>query len=281
MATDNRNRTDVAAHQPPAPAAAGRGFWAWLGRKLVHPMFLFVALLIAALMVRPIIYGEPATPLVFWLVAILVLLGLLDLLTAGGGGLPGWLGRRLVHPIFLFVALLLAALMVRPLIYGEGVSGAALWLVGVLILLAFLDLADVSRFQKPQTAPKLDDIPLGLVTGSVRALTGLILLVAFFFFLLAAPKIIPENKEFLEKAVMLIGGWLGVVIGFYFGSRAAEKHEGPAKDTTTTATTTTTPGASTPATTTPATPTASGGATPSTPPAGPSGISGTTGGEGR
>lgn len=168
MATDNRNRTDVAAPQPPAPAAAGRGFWAWLERKLVHPMFLFVALLIAAL-------------------------------------------------------------MVRPLIYGEGVNPLALGLVGVLILLAFLDLADVSRFEKPQTAHKLEDIPpLGLVTGSVRALTGLLLLIGFFFFVLVAPKIISDS-DFLEKVVMLIGGWLGAVIGFYFGSRAAEKHEGPPK----------------------------------------------------
>lgn len=231
MVTNDKRPTGGGAAPQTTPGAGRDGFTGWLGRKLVHPIFLFVALLIAALMVRPVIYGEPATPLVFWLVAILVLLGLLDLLTAGGGGLPGWLGRRLVHPIFLFVALLLAALMVRPIIYGKDVSAAALWLVGVLILLAFLDLADVSRFaQKPVPHDKLGSIPpLGLVTGSVRALTGLILLVAFFFFLLAAPKFIPDNKEFLEKVVMLIGGWLGVVIGFYFGSRTAEKHEGPPK----------------------------------------------------
>ncbi len=144
---------------------------------------------------------------------------------------PGgrWLGKK-INLAFVIVALLAlidVGYNIYRLIYGLSptISGEVFGLLGILILIGILELADITHFFAPTPQPLTQSQqlpPLGLAVGSVRAILALILLGLWVLLLIRGSSFITD-ANLLDRAVTTVGALVLTVIGFYFGSRTAQE----------------------------------------------------------
>ena len=135
-------------------------------------------------------YGNPASILIVGLVALLVLVDI------------GYNIYRVIYGL------------------APTISGEIFGLFGILVLVTVIRLADVTR--TPETLSRYQVIPpLGLSTGSVRAILALLILGIWILLIVRGSSFIADGNQ-LDKVLTTVGSLLGAVVGFYFGSRAAQ-----------------------------------------------------------